>query len=690
MDIGKILSVLWRGKWLVALCMAISVSAGGYYAFAVATPVFQSGAWLVLKTQNQPVVNIESVVSGVSSEEESINTELDIILSRGNLEQLVRDLELVKDPEFNHALRPEPRISFDRIKDLIRFYLGVQSQNEEQTPRSIELKTVAKVREALSVSAKPRTYLYAIVARTGDPEKSAEIVNRLAEIYLQNQIEVKIDATEFAVDWLSRRVGELELEVKAKEDAIEAIRSQTDLVSLDALEALNIRAKDLRQRLEDIEMRVATMEQAKADIARLKQSSDLADLAILLDDSILKARLADLNEGTADGRANFLARVDEVEQRYTTDITAALRQRSALQRSVEIIQAQIQEQNADLVQLNQIIRESEATKILAETFLARLKEASVQAGLMQADSRIMSDAVGGTQVAPRKSIIVVFSAMVGIMVGTAILLLRQFIQIGFRTNQELEEVTGQSVLGQIPIIPGARTKVLDYLKSKPTSAAAEAIRNFRTTILAGNADGPPKVIMMTSSIPGEGKTTLSTALAMNLAGLNKSVLLVDGDIRRRTLGLYFKPTAPGNLVSAILKEHKLEDVINKGAISGVDVILGAKSDRNPADLYSSDEFKQLVLQMREQYDFIIFDTPPVLVVPDARIVGRFVDTTFYTVHWSSTPQGQVAAGLRELKLVGLNVGGLVLSKVDRSKMRQYEYGRDYGGYGNYGKKYYDI
>lgn len=175
-------------------------------------------------------------------------------------------------------------------------------------------------------------------------------------------------------------------------------------------------------------------------------------------------------------------------------------------------------------------------------FLSRQKETSVQSGIQTADSRVLSRAVEPLLAsAPRKSIILEMSLMLGLMAGAALVLAREMMQNTFRDTESLETRTGYAVLGQIPKIPvRKREKLLPYLTDKPTSVAAEAVRNLRTSVLLTNVDNPPQIIMSTSSVPGEGKTTQSLSLTQNLTGLRKSVLLIEGDVRKRLFAEYFQ------------------------------------------------------------------------------------------------------------------------------------------------------
>jgi len=361
-----------------------------------------------------------------------------------------------------------------------------------------------------------------------------------------------------------------------------------------------------------------------------------------------------------------------------------------LQRSIAAIETQIENQSVELIKLRQLQREAEASRLIYEFFLGRLKETSVQQGTQQADSRIISRAVVPVKAsAPRKSMVLVLAAMLGLLVGAAMILLREMRQTGIRTADQLEKLTGMTVIGQIPMIPARRrSNVLKYLVDKPNSAAAEAIRNLRTSLLLSDIDNPPKVFMSTSSLPGEGKTTQSLALAQNMAGLGQKVLLIEGDIRRRVFNEYFDIKEKRGLLAVLSGAAELKDVVTHVDELGADVLIGEKSATNAADIFSSQKFRDFLKASRKAYDAIIIDTPPVLIVPDSRVIGQSVDAIIYTVKWDSTSRVQVREGLRMFETVNLRIAGLVLSQINPKQMKHYGYGGEYGAYGAYGSKYY--
>jgi capsular exopolysaccharide synthesis family protein len=693
-DLMELFRALWRGKWTIVLAALVAIVIGGYYALGVADPQYRAKAELTLEVRNNQVVDIESVMSGVSTEQAALNTELEIIQSRRLLGQLVDKLDLVDDPEFNPELRPASLLSQARSAVTGIFGPGDETVTDA-TPKSPRDKVIDALRNALSASVRRDTYVFSISATTGNAEKSARIVNALANSYIEEQIAVKFAATERAVDWLSKRVTELEGDLQEKQNSLESARSETDLISPQALEGLNVQSKDLRDRLQEMQDRVTAKEQEVSRLRNLQQDGRRADIIAATEDPTLRRLLGEIEAGNPDAPEQFTQRLDTLIGRAQEELERLRSQADALDTSYTDLQERIEAQSTDLRRIQQLEREVDTTRTLYETFLTRLKETTVQRGLQEADSRVLSDAIPGEKVAPRTTLVLALSMVLGLMAGAAIVLVRQFMHNTFRTAEDLEGSTGVPVLGQIPKMPfSAREDLIGYLNDKPTSASSEAIRNLRTSLLLSDIDTPPKVIMSTSSLPGEGKTTQAIALAQNLAGLDKKVLLIEGDIRRRTFSQYFTDVPAGGIITALSGEAPLHEVVFYDERLGADILMGEKSRANAADLFSSDRFQDFLSRAREAYDFVIIDTPPVLVVPDARVIGQNVDSILYSVAWDRTQRAQVIAGLRQFESVNLKVTGIALAQIDPKGMRRYGYGGKYGayaGYGyGYGKGYYEA
>ena len=696
-DLLQLLGTLRRGKWRIAIYAILATALGIYYAFWMTTPVYTAATSVALNQRNSDVVDLGSPLAALDgSDWYTINTEVETLKSRDLSEKLVKDLKLTEDPVFNYALRPPEEASFS-ISGLIREAIAAvrpkDDKVEEVTPPPTEEEifegVVDVVMGSILASNVNESYVFEIQITTIDPEASMRVANGLARVYIEDQIAIKYEATEQATDWLNSRVAELETELEIAENAVKEFNAETDLVGPETLEALNRQLKDRRDRVNAAEIRADQLEAQVTRLIAANQSGDRTEMATLAVDPALRQLLPRL--GDAGAPEAFDVRFGQLFDRAQVEATRARAQVQALDSSVKDLEKQVQSQSAELLKLEQLKREAGASRQIYEHFLGRLKETSVQQGIHQADSRILSRAILPTSPsAPRKARIVTFATLIGFIIGCTLVLLKEMRQTGFRSAQEVEQATGITVFAQIPKAPFSRRKrILNYLATKPTSAVVEAVRNLRTSVLLSNIDTPPQVIMMTSSLPGEGKTTQSLALSQSFSGTEKKVLLIEGDIRRRTFQEYFNLKGQPGLVSAVSGEVSLADAIFRSEDLGIDVLIGEKTTVNAADFFSSGRFRTFLSKLRSHYDVIIIDTPPVLVVPDARVIAPLADALIYSIHWNKTTRAQLEEGIHSLQSVDIKISGLSLNQIDMRKAQNYggKYSELYG-YG-YGRKYYN-
>lgn len=689
-DVGALIGSLWRGKWLIALVTLVLMLLAGYYAYGVAVPKYRSTSVVILDTKEDSVVDLKAVVGGFSGDSTEVNTEVEVLRSRGLAGKVVDRLNLINDPEFNGALQ-EPSLigtTIARIRAILSFGQKPGTALDPELEKNrLKDGVVAALLDRVSVSNIRQSLVFNITVETESPTKSALIANTIAEIYILNQIEVKFEATEKATAWLSNRVSELQIELETAEKKVSDFTAQTQLVSIEGLQALERQIKELRYRIDG-----AATAQAETEtrLDNLKSAATPEKKLEIAQDPTL-VRIASGGLDSQGERDSFDARYEAIVARVQAELIRANQQLAALKASETELANQISHQGEDLIALQQLTRESEATRLLYEYFLTRLKETSAQEGIQKADSRLLSNSVVPEHAsAPKKAQILSLAMILGAMIGSGLVLLREFRTNTFRTATDLEQHTGYTVIGQIPKIPARhRMDTLTYLSEKPTSAAAESIRNLRTSLMLSNLDKKPQVIVSTSSIPGEGKTTVSLSLAKFLSGLGKSVLLIEGDIRRRTLNEYF-PSLPRTGIASVLNgDVKFANAIHRPAGFEADVLAGEKTTVNAADIFSSDTFKSFIKEMRSKYDFIIIDTPPVLVVPDARIIAECADAILFSVKWDSTSKSLVEESMRFFHNSNQRITGLVLSQIDEKGMKRYGYGGDSGAYAAYGKGYYD-
>jgi len=625
-NFGAILTALWHGKWIVALSLVLVLSMSAYYAIGIATPIYRATSVIILEPNQEQIVDLQSVATGLSGDTSEINSELEVLRSRGLMGKVAAQLNLASDPEFNRGLAPPNWLS--RTKSLV--FLNTTSESMNTDLRRIEDRVTSALLSQVTVSNVRASLVFRITASSTDPEKSAAIADAIAEAYVTDQVTVKRDATRQATAWLVAQVEELEQTLQDAESKVANFNANTELISANTLRLLERQAKELRERIETA-IGVRTSLTAALNSQTSKVAKEQQEL-IRIDQQLASLRISEQD-------------------------------------------LQINAQNQDLITLQQLTREAEASRVLYEYFLARFNETAAQQGIQQADSRILSRAVIPVRPSePRTLRILTLSGLAGLALGVLTVLLRERLRNSFQTLQDIEITTGYPVLGQIPALPSrSRPKLLASLIDNPTSAAAESIRNLRTSLLMSAPDHPPQVI-----VPSEGKTTNALALAHSLTGLNRRVLLLGADIRASTLPDYFRELPDTGLVSVLLNEAQLEDAIYHPPELAIDILTGAPATRNAADLFASEAFTNLIETLRDQYDHIVIDTPPVLAVPDARLIARSADAILFTVLWNKTGKAQVKEALRLFHGAGQRITGLIFARVSPSALRPY-------GYDSYGK-----
>lgn len=686
-DLVALLGTVWRGKLMILGITLLAILLGGYYAYMVATPMYRSTAVVMLNNREEQVVNFESVIGGLGSDSSVVNTEVEVLKSRGLLGKVVDHLDLIDDPEFNTSLRPQYLI--DHLKQVVKSLLNPDDMVSDAPPSnsSIRQATISTLLSMMTVRNISQSLVFEVTIETTSPQKSAKIADMLVNLYILNQLEVKFDATEQATTWLTERVTDLQAQLEQAEAKVRDFQANTELVDEASLEAQERQLKEIRERIDTIR---STKENADRRLAVIRAADTPETQAEVSGDAQLQRMLERID--TSPISDAFQERYSEILTRAELEVQRAQNQLDALNASRTGMEEQIARQSNDLIALQQLTREAEASRLLYEYFLARLKETSAQQGVQQADSRILSDAVIPDRAAtPRKSLVLVMSTMLGLMLGVALVLLREAGNDSFRTPGEIERITGYPVMGQVPLLPSKRRQdFIKYLAEKPTSAAAESIRNLRTSALLSNVDHPPQIIVTSSSIPGEGKTTLSLALAQNLSSMGKKVLLIEGDIRRRVMSTYLDESKKSEkgIVAILTNVQTLSETVIHDETIGADVLLGEKTAANAADIFTSESFGKLLEEARGSYDHIIIDTPPVLVVPDARIIVQMADALLFAVKWDSTSRTQVVEALKMFESVNHPVSGIVLNQISPTGMKRYGYEGKYGAYAAYGHGYY--
>lgn len=725
---------IWRRKLVIIVCVVLATVVG-WLAVSQMRPSYTATASVLFTGDKSRIIDLGNGVTAQDPARDSLQNEIEILNSTSLMNRVVEKLQLERDPEFNRALRSEVTpmealgawlSEWAAQARSILTDLGVMSppspilQDPEMEASVLRRAVIARAQSAIALEPVKDSRVMRISATADDPKTAARLVNTLVDEFIVGQLEARLDSTREATSWLSTRVDELRQQVQTLERKVQVARAR---VAEETGQSVDI----TRQQLQSMNSALATAQAersaAEAKLQRLEaeleSGGDLSTVPEIRRSEIigelrqqqarLRAQETSLAASVSEDhpvRSQLRRRIAEIETSIREEaqrIAATLRNEvegaraneAALKAEVKELEELMEVQSRSDIQLRQLEREAEASRVLYENFLSRLKETSEQANLQEAEARVLSPAEPPLMPDARsRRLIIAGSAASGLVLGIALVFLLEALNNTFRGAPEIEMATGLRVIGSLPAVGRRihRQKVVKRLQEKPRSSLAEAVRNLRTSIFLASIDEPPKTVMITSAVPREGKSTASMLLALTTQQMGKSAIIVDCDLRMPSLTALFDhgDEKPG-LLSVLEGEATWEEAIRIEESTGLHALMARTADTkigvNSADVLSSKRFQNLIRTLEETYELVILDTPPVLAVTDARVISSLADAVIFAVKWDSTPRGAVLEGLKELQSVGAPLSGIALTMVNESKAAQYSY-EGYGYYRGRAQDYY--
>jgi capsular exopolysaccharide synthesis family protein len=325
-----------------------------------------------------------------------------------------------------------------------------------------------------------------------------------------------------------------------------------------------------------------------------------------------------------------------------------------------------------------------------EAFLSKLNQTQDQQGIQTPDARIISRAeVPDTPSYPNKLLVIAVAVPGGLLLGLMFAFMMERLDSGFRTTYQVETMLGYPVLATIPEVfeseKGKPSYPADRIVNRPMSSFSESIRGLHLALTLSNVDKQPKVVVVTSAVPGEGKSTIAVSLARLTARSGLKTVLIDADLRRPTLASAVGLQTPTcGILEAVLGSHSLDECLVKDPLSDVFVLPCAKRPISPSDLLSSQAMKNLIGTLAKTFDFVVIDSAPVLPVNDTKILSRSADTVLFVTRWEKTPREGVSNAIRSLADIHAPIAGIALARADMKRFQYYSYGyQDYESYNKY-------
>lgn len=712
--------ILVKRRWIVITCLVMMTTLA-VIAVARATRLYEGSVRIAINKETSDILGEKQ-----SNEEDwdytvQLDTQSQIIRSEAIALQVIKSMKLDSDPYLAAGLEPKKG----------------WFQSSQPDPMQVDSEREATLLERfdahLRVSKVPHTRLISLQFLHPDPKKAAEIANAVATNYIEHNFRTKYDSTMQASEWLSKQLAELQMKVETSQEKLVRYQREKGIVGIDDKE--NIVTARLDQLNQDLTAAEADRIQKEANY-RLAQSHN-PDLIIRLDAASLIEKLrgqeADLQTQLAQLTTQFgpnypkvnalnnqlkelqnriTLEMERLSHRYKAEYLTALEREKMLRSSLEAQKQAANQLNESAIEFTILKRESETNRQLYDGLLSKLKEAGVSAGLRSSNIRIVDAArVPMNPARPNVPLYLGLGIMVGLVTGVGLAFVVDGMDNTVATPEQAQSISGLPSLAVIPLNDGAkgavyarrmaygrgrkqltagangnseaeRKRVALVAHAFPQSQIAESYRALRTSILLSSLGHPPKVILVTSALPQEGKTTTSMNTAVVLAQRGGKVLLVDADMRRPSVHRVFGLRPSSGLSTLLSGLDQDKDVILPAAdIPNLFVLPAGPIAPQPSELLASAEMKENLRRWRQEYDHIVIDTPPVLSVTDAVVLSVDADAVVLVIRSGSTSKQALRHSRDLLMNVNARVRGIVVNGFDPRSPDAYQY------YYYYGSKY---
>ncbi|HVN19626.1 MAG TPA: polysaccharide biosynthesis tyrosine autokinase [Dongiaceae bacterium] len=714
---GEYFRILIKRKWVIITCF-ITIFSVVAIATLKTTPIYEASGTIAV---NKPDATLNFQNSATFSldyfDPTELDTEVKILQSDLLAMQVIRELNLDRRPEFSG---PSPAIpSADLASDPL------------QTDPTRVSSMIGGFKGGLRVNLSPNTRIIEVHYRSADPQMAANVVNTLMQTYVENNFKARFESTMQASDWLSKQLVDLQMKVETSQEKLVRYQKEHEIVGADEKQNITM------AKLDELNKQLTAAESERMDKEALYRMVDSRDtdaiISSVIEDSgtgpqsstallgTLRAKEAELKIQVADLSTQFgpsypkLSQLNgqlrEIDAQIQTEMkkiaakvrgqyNAALQRENMLREAFEKQKQEANKLNESAIEYTLLKRDVDTNRQLYEGLLQKLKEAGVSAGLKSNNFRIVDGARPPTgPIEPNVPRNLLFAAVLGLASGVGLAFLIEGLDNTIRTTEQAQAISGLASLGIIPLgsksaREGSNPKRLVIATSKeavelvtqvrPQSQMAESYRALRTSLLLSNLGSPPRVIVVTSALPQEGKTTTSINTAVVLAQKGIRVLLIDADLRRPSIHKTLGMGPHSGLSNVLTGSITLDQAITRSSVlPNLFVLPAGTPPPNPAELLASANMREVLSQLREQYDHVVIDTPPSLSVTDAVVLSPRADAVVLVIRSGQTTKQALRRSRDLLMQVNAKVVGVLLNAVDLTSPDYYYYYEYRGKYASY-------
>ncbi|MBL8551575.1 MAG: AAA family ATPase [Hyphomonadaceae bacterium] len=683
--------MLYR-RWGLIFGVGAAFAAAAFAATMVAPRDYRATSLVMVNARQERVVAAsEDVLSPAAPDSAVVDSEIEVIKSPELIARLVDALSLTEDPAWNDRLRAKGPLAqiLDPIKAALKPPAPGQSARDD---------VADKLAEAIEARRRGLSYVIEITARAGTALEAQKIANTMADLYLQSQVEAREETARRANSWLTDRLDTLREEVQQKDAAVQAYRAETGLLSSEGQSLTEQQISNVQNSVLQAQADLAEKEARYRQLQQLiRAGSSPASIADALNSSVirdLRTREADIARRQSDVESRYLGnhpsvlsirseradiqrQIQEEIQRISTnlgnEVGVARARLETMRGSLTNARGELAGANSAEVRLRELEREAAAARGVYEGYLQRLQQIADQERLHTTVSRLISHArAPETPFFPNMRIALAIAAAAGLLFGFGAGLIAEALDHTINTTDDLEQRVGMPAIASIPALREGALRSLPpmdrnparYLVEKPMSAFAESIRVLRTAVVYSQLDRDKRVVAITSALPAEGKTTMSICLARIAAMSGQSVIVVDCDLRRRSLNAFLEREPRQGLLQVLSREASWRDVVTQDPQSHADVLPLAAAAFNPRDVFGLQETRDLVQELAEVYDLVILDCPPMLAVAETRVVVTLADFVVVVAQWGKSATHAVRTTIEQTLQAGAPVLGVALNRVD--------------------------
>ena len=718
---------------IIVLIFSLCVMCGAVYLFT-APPKFLAEAELLIDTKKSQLFQQQSVIGDLAMDSAAVDSQIQVLKSENIATSVVKDLHLTNEPEF---VGSKPGF-FGTI-------LGFFWPSTPASESDLQRRATDAFRKGLQAKRIANTYVIEIGFLSLNPDRAAEIANATADAYIVDQLEAKYEATKRASAWLQDRIQELRQQASTAERAVLDFKKENNIVDTGGrligeqqLAELNSQIVIARAATAEAHARLSRISDITkhdiTDIDNILRAPDPAVADALHNDVINKLRsefldianreavyetrlghdhliVVNLRNQMFEIRRSIMDELKRIQETFKSDYDIAMAREQSIQKSLAEAVSQNQTTNQAQISLKDLDSKAQTFRALHDNFVQRYMESIQQQSFPFTEARVITHAQKPwSKSQPNSGLVMALASASGLLLAFGVALLIDMSERGFRTPEQVEAELKSICVAVIPRIeaeadtPKAliaertdravarqldRGGVLFGVVGSPFSRFAEAFRTIKVSIDVFALAQRNKTVGITSTLPNEGKSTVAANLARLIAHAGGKAILVDGDLRNPSLTKALSPEAEIGLLEVLSGKRSLTEAIwtdTATSLAFLPMVAKARLSHSN-EILASAAMKQLVDGLREVYDYILIDLPPLTPVVDVRATTQIIDSYLFVVEWGRTDADVVARALGSAPLVYERLLGVVLNKAELHRMSKYAAGPGYSYQSNYHERY---